>query len=202
MNRPRSQPLRWPLPATRLLLAVAVGLAGLAAAQPSTGSYWKWREANGRITVSDQPPPREIPERDILERPAPRPSVSTGARQGAAAATGAAAPGAAPARAVAGAPGREAASAPAPRSDPELEARRRAEQARAREAEQAAAAPDPQALARRRENCERARATLAAMESGQRLARLNDKGERVVLDDATRAQETRRARDVIASDCL
>ena len=30
---------------------------------------------------------------------------------------------------------------------------------------------------------------------------VNDKGEREVLDDAGRAQETQRAREVIASDC-
>jgi hypothetical protein len=33
------------------------------------------------------------------------------------------------------------------------------------------------------------------------MARVNDKGEREVLDDKARADEMRRARDVIASDC-
>ena len=39
------------------------------------------------------------------------------------------------------------------------------------------------------------------MESGQRMARMNDKGEREILDDKQRAEESRRAREVIASDC-
>jgi hypothetical protein len=33
------------------------------------------------------------------------------------------------------------------------------------------------------------------------MARINAKGEREVIDDATRADEMRRAREVIASDC-
>jgi hypothetical protein len=33
------------------------------------------------------------------------------------------------------------------------------------------------------------------------MARLNEKGERVILDDAARAQEAQRAREVIAADC-
>jgi hypothetical protein len=39
------------------------------------------------------------------------------------------------------------------------------------------------------------------MESGQRMARVNEKGEREVLDDRGRAEEMRQARSVIASDC-
>jgi len=34
-----------------------------------------------------------------------------------------------------------------------------------------------------------------------RLARVNDKGEREVLDDKQRADETKRMRDTIAADC-
>lgn len=154
---------------------------------------WKWRDASGRITVSDQPPPRDIPERDILGRPAPRAATPTPA------------PAPAPAGGAARPEAAQAAAAPssgaAARVDPDLEARRRAELAKAREASKAGAPQDPQAQARKRDNCQRARTVLATLDSGQRLARLNDKGERVVLDDAMRAQETQRAREVIASEC-
>lgn len=173
-----------------LALALAACLAGGAA---QAAGMWKWRDANGRVVVSDQPPPREIPDRDILERPA-------GRAPGTEAATGPARPPAATRPSGAG-PAAAAASAPASRIDPELETRRRAEAAKAREAAKAAPQEDPQALARKRENCERARAMLTSLDSGQRMARLNDKGERVILDDAARAQEARRAREVIASDC-
>jgi hypothetical protein len=53
----------------------------------------------------------------------------------------------------------------------------------------------------RAENCRAARSQLSTLESGQRVARTNDKGEREMLDDKGRADETRRAREVIASDC-
>jgi len=55
--------------------------------------------------------------------------------------------------------------------------------------------------AQRRENCGRARAHLASLESGHRIARTNEKGEREILDDRGRADEMRRTREVIASDC-
>ncbi len=179
-----------PLAAPALALALAACLASGAA---QAASLWKWRDANGRVTISDQPPPREIPDRDILERPAARipPADATGTANRAPAAP----------RPATASPAGAVASGPAARVDPELEARRRADAAKAREAAKAAPQEDPQAVARKRENCERARAMLATLDSGQRMARLNDKGERVILDDATRAQEARRARDVIASDC-
>lgn len=165
-------------------------IACLACSAVQAASVWKWRDANGRITVSDQPPPRDVPEADILERPGqrgPRLPTAVPPTSPRAAAPAASAPGAGEA---------------ATRVDAELQARRRAEEARAREAAKAAPAEDPQALARKRENCQRARSMLANLDSGQRMARLNDKGERVVLDDAARAQEARRAREVIASECV
>ena len=150
----------------------AVALCGPAQAQ------WKWRDANGRITASDLPPPREIPDKDILQRPSPsRVAVP-----------------AAPASASASA----AAPAARPAPDKELEARRRA----AEQQQQAKTkAEEERVAAMRAENCKRARSHLATLETGQRLARINDKGEREVLDDAARAEEAKRAREVMASDC-
>lgn len=179
------RPARSPQTTLAWVAAALACCLGCCAAQAA--GLWKWRDASGRVTVSDQPPPREVPERDILERPAARSPQS-------------ASPGVQPRPASAPAPGRTASSAGG-RTDPELEARRRAEAAKARQSGKAAAAEDPQTIARKRENCQRARSALAMLESGQRMARLNDKGERVVLDDAARAQEAQRAREVIAADC-
>ena len=71
------------------------------------------------------------------------------------------------------------------------------------EQEQSAKAKTEEArlATQRGENCQRARSQQAALEGGQRIARLNDKGEREVLDDKGRAEELRQAREVIASDC-
>ena len=90
-----------------------------------------------------------------------------------------------------------AAARPAP-VDKELEARKRAAEA---EKAAKAKAEEQRNAAVRAENCKRARQHLATMDSGQRVARINEKGEREVLDDETRAAESRRARDIIASEC-
>jgi len=168
-----------------------VALATLADPAQAQGQ-WKWRDAQGRVTVSDLPPPREVADKDILQRPAavaraPAPAVPGVAP--AAAGGGVAVPGVA-----ASAP---AAARPAP-VDKELEARKRAAEA---EKAAKAKAEEQRAAAVRAENCKRARQHLATMDSGQRVARINEKGEREVLDDDTRAAESRRAREIIASEC-
>ena len=82
--------------------------------------------------------------------------------------------------------------------DKELQARKKAAEA---EQQAKAKAEEQRNAAIRADNCARARSHLATLDSGQRLARINDKGEREVLDDEARAAEVRRAREVIASDC-
>lgn len=178
---PRAPALHRALPlGVGVLLAATVLLAWPGAAQ----AQWKWRDAQGRVTVSDLPPPREVAERDILQRPSP---VVRPAAPAASVPEGAGAPAAATA-----APAR-----PAP-VDKELEARKRAADA---EAAAKTRAEEQRNAALRAENCRRARQHLATMDSGQRVARINDKGEREVLDDEARAAESRRAREVIASEC-
>jgi Tfp pilus assembly protein FimT len=173
------KPARLPLLVTVPVLAALLALALPAQAQ------WKWRDANGRLTVSDLPPPRGTPDKDILQRPEPVVLRPPAAAASAASAADAAAAPAAPV-------------SPAAVRDPELQARRQA-------AEQQKAAQDKAAAdrvtAQRAENCQRARSHLAALESGQRIARHNAQGEQEILDDRGRAEETRAARAVIASDC-
>lgn len=53
----------------------------------------------------------------------------------------------------------------------------------------------------RAENCRRARDYQRLLDSGMRIAQLNGRGERIVLDDAARAQELQRTRTVIADSC-
>jgi hypothetical protein len=164
------------------MVCLLVVLSSLTLALPAQ-AQWKWRDGNGRVTASDLPPPREVPDKDILQRP-----VGKSARAPATAAAAASEPASAAA----------AAAASAPYVDKDLEARKRAaeqqQQAKAKAEEQRNAAV-------RADNCARARGHLGTLESGQRLARVNDKGEREIIDDKTRADEMRRAREVIASDC-
>ncbi len=167
-----------PTPASLLLRAAVLALA-LGAAATAVQAQWKWRDKNGQVNVSDRPPPMDVPEKDILARPSPETLRKP----------------AAPAPSASGPASGPGARGPLER---ELELRRRAA-----EQEQSAKgkAEEERLSAQRAENCRRARNQLAALESGQRMARFNDKGEREILDDRGRAEEMRQAREVIASDC-
>lgn len=152
---------------------LCLALVGACVALPAA-AQWKWRGANGQIQYSDLPPPPGVAEKDILSRPS------------ATASRAAAAP---------------AASAPplAPKGvDSELDAKRKkAEQEEAAKAK----AEEQRVAAAKAENCRRARDQIRTLESGMRMARVNDKGEREVLDDKMRAEEMKRARDLANSDC-
>lgn len=173
----RSRPVSLPV----LLLSAMV----LTSALPGTAlAQYKWKDARGQIHVSDRPPPREVPDKDILQRP--RAQRST---EAAAAPSAVAAPASAASAALAAA---------RPGVDAELEARRRkAEQ----EAAARARAEEQRQAALRADNCERARQQLATLGSGQRMIRITPSGERVVVDDAMRAQDMERARAAIADSC-
>lgn len=160
-----------------LLVAASTLVPGLAQAQ------WKWRDAQGQVNASDRPPPQNIPLKDILARP------NENVRRAAAPASPASAASAASAA---------AATPPRPSVERELEARKRAADA---EKLARTKAEEERLGAQRAENCQRARGHLASLESGQRIARVNDKGEREVLDDRARADEMRQARDGIAAEC-
>lgn len=157
--------------------------AALCMALVPAQAQWNWRDKDGRITVSDRPPPRDVPERDILGKPAVEARRVASVPASASAASGA--EGVVPA-------------APPSAMEREVQARKKAS-----ELEQAAKAKaeEEKLAAQRAENCRAARGHLAALESGQRIARTNEKGEREVLDDKGRADEMRRAREIVASDC-
>jgi type IV secretory pathway VirB10-like protein len=165
--------------ATLVLFSLLI-LAGTAHAQ------WKWRDANGRVTASDRPPPPGVAEKDIIQRPsgaavrAPMP------------------PPPAAASAAIGRPTDTELEARKRRADEEAAARKKAEEDRAAAAKKA---EEQRIAAAKADNCERARGTLRAIEDGGRIARTKPNGEREFLDDAQRAAEAQRARSLIASDC-
>ena len=162
---------RW----TAALLAFVIGatLALPAAAQ------WKWRDSSGRVQYSDTPPPPNVPDKDILLRP----SASTPARSGIAPAAAAPASGA---------------SGVANKGEPELEAKRKLAEQDAADKKKADEAKN---AAVRAENCARAKEQMRTLDTGMRIARTNEKGEREYLDDKARAQEVQRTRDALASEC-
>lgn len=169
----------------RWTLAVLAAALGIALALPAQ-AQWKWRDKGGQTQYSDLPPPPGTAEQDILMRPNSgqrRASVVSATSSGASAAS----------LAASGAP-----SLKPKGSEPELEAKRRAaeqEEAAKKKAEAARQA------ALRAENCSRAQGQMRSLDSGVRIARTNEKGEREVLSDAARAAESQRTREIIASDC-
>jgi hypothetical protein len=173
--------------ALRIVLIALVAASGCSGAE----AQWKWRDQRGAVQYSDVAPPQGTPEKDILERP-------RGARSAPVAA--------APAASAASASASVAAAGPVPRGiDPELEAKRRKAEIEKAEKEQkdaaARKAEEERVAVIRADNCKRATSALKSLDDGVRLSRTNDKGEREVLDDKARTEESARMRQVIAADC-
>jgi hypothetical protein len=150
-------------------------------------AQWQWTDQDGRRVFSDRPPPADVPEKNILKRPAGRAPVE-------------------PAQPVesAGEPAisplpAQAASLPKVSGvDKELAAKKKqledAELAKKRLEEE-------RILKARIENCARAKQAKATLDLGTRLVRANKAGEREVVDDAARAAESKRIQSIIDSDC-
>ena len=160
-------------------LALAVPL--LAQAQ------WQWVDKDGRRVYSDSAPPPDIPAKSILRQPGMR-APAPAAEQ----ASAASAP-------VAAVPPRAAASAPrVSGKDRDLEERRKRIQSAEIDKKKAAEQEVAESAA---ENCRRARESKNRYLSGIRMARVNEKGEREVMDEQQRTAEVQRLDTVIARDC-
>ena len=145
-------------------------------------AQWKWRDKAGVVQYSDLPPPNGTADKDVLQRP-----TTTQQRRAAAAA------------AIPASGASAAAAPPLPKGiEPELETKRRkAEQELAAKTK----AEEDKTAATRADNCARAKAYARTLDEGMRLSRTNAKGEREIIDDGNRAEEVKRAKSVIASDC-
>lgn len=152
----------------------------------SAQAQWQWLDKSGRKVYSDQPPPTDIPVKNILKQP-----------RGA---------GLAPAATATAVPTRPAnPNAPPAAAAPQLGGDDKDLLAAKKKAEteaQAKVKAEAERLANvRATNCEKARANQALMESGVRVSVTNAKGEREILDDAARAAEAGKIRVVIEANC-
>ena len=155
----------------------------------AVAAQWKWRDASGQVQYSDLPPPPYVSEKNILQKPQTNQRAAVAAPEASSAEIG---------NLPASAASVPAQVAPAKPAEPELEARRRkAEQEKVAKQK----AEEVKAAAVRADNCSRARTQLRSLDSGARIATINAKGEREVMDDKALNDETRRVRSVIASDC-
>jgi len=162
----------------RLHVWFCVGFSLWVATLPAA-AQWKWKDARGQVVISDTPPPRDIPESNVLQKPAlvvQRASTTL----------------------------TPAASAPAletvakAKVDPELEARRKKTET---EQSERVKAEEQKLAAQRADNCKRAKTYVETLESGIRLTRRNENGEQEYLDDQQRAAEMQRARQAVSTDC-
>lgn len=166
-------------PFAALLAVLAAGMLALPAE-----AQWKWKDKGGHVQYSDLPPPPGTPDQDILTRPSsPRRAAQVPAAASAASTVAVA-----------------ASAAPVGRpADPELEAKRKKAEADAAAKNKA---EQERVAGLRAENCGRAKAQLTTLDSGIRIVRANaTTGEREFLDDKQRADEAKRVKDVIATDC-
>lgn len=107
---------------------------------------------------------------------------------------------AAPAQATAGVKPGDIGKSSAPKTTSELEQdfrKRQQEQADARKKENERLAE----IKNNQENCDAARRQLAGFELGGRQSSINEKGERIFMDDAQIEQEKQRARQAVTLSC-
>lgn len=161
------------------LLIALIGLVLAASAH----AQWKWRDAKGHVQYSDMPPPPGTPDKDVLQRPtaAARNVVVVPAGQAASAASAPQPAASAPTKAE------QDASARQKQDQEKQDAKRKEDERRAADV--------------KRENCGRAQAAMRDLQSGQRITRTNEKGERIFMDDAQRNAEIERVRQVMAESC-
>jgi len=150
----------------------------LAAVSSPAAAQWMWKDESGHVIASDQPPPPGTPQSRIMKEPRARPAGVTAA--------------------PASEPDQKAPGGPKSLADRELESKQRAKDA----AEAAKKADEDAARAKAlKENCAMARGNVAALQSGGRSARFNDKGEKVYIDDADRQNEIAKQQTQVSQFC-
>jgi hypothetical protein len=161
-----------------LLLLLAMGLA---CTGTDLQAQYKWRDANGSIVYSDQPPPATVKPTQVLRAtPLPSPQAEQGAKPADAAKSAA------------------LDKAPAATSERDADPARKNRDRQDAERKQREAADQAARLAKA---CEEARAELRNLESGMRMARVNAAGEREFLSDEDRSARTAQVRKDMQESC-
>ncbi|MCL2644745.1 MAG: DUF4124 domain-containing protein [Betaproteobacteria bacterium] len=160
---------------------------GLAIALSASAEIYQWKDKDGKMHFSDRPPPNQPSIQTQKPKQAQQP-VTAPAQDEDDAEEG----GDKPKKAVATTPAPAQEKSKAEQSDEEARKRRAAAEAREKAEKDADRAA---------QNCERARTQYAALNSGQRISRLTETGERRFLNDEERAAETERTRELMEAFC-
>ncbi len=173
---------------TSHLAALALGLA-IACPGAAFAQAYKWRDEKGGIVFSDTPPPPNIPRANILQGPKGKfvPAPASAAGSGA------------PASGSPAVSAKAEASAPKSTVEREVDYKKRQIEAQKKTKEEGEKSAQEQ---QRQAHCDSLRQNLMALDSGQRIARTDSKGERYFVDDEQRAKDAAKARqDMAASKC-
>jgi type IV secretory pathway VirB10-like protein len=171
--------MKSPPAAISVLRRVCAALV-LGSACGAVGAQWVWLDGANRKVFSDTPPPPTVPQKNILRQPGVRDSGATPA-----------APPVAPA-------GTAGAKAPAPQQNAELEKRKK--ELEAKEADKKKA-DDERVAKGKADTCERAKRSLAQLDSGVRMRTTNAQGESVYMEEKDIAAERARVQAVVNADC-
>jgi hypothetical protein len=163
---------RIPASEDNVMLRLTLAALAFALAAPAQAQMYKWVDSTGRVQYSDRPPAAGTKAEQVTKS-----NVSAVGSQSPSASS------------------KEGAKTPA-----DLEAdfrKRQVDRAEAEKKQQQAAAEQKQ----NKESCDAARRNLAALQSGQRMARYDAKGEISYMEDADRAREMARAQKQVQDYC-
>jgi len=157
----------------KLALVFALGIASTAAIVTAHAQTYQWKDNNGRTVISDTPPSgvAKAP-RTIGGLPA---TVEESAK-----------------------PAEKLADAPKSTAEKDIEFRKRQQESKEKTEK---LAKEQAAATEKRENCDRARRNLVALESSQPMVSIDESGERKIMDTSLRDQEMERARRFMAESC-
>jgi len=168
-------------PNTLLLLLTASLISVSASAQ------WQWIDKDGRKVFSDRAPPTDVPAKAILKRPGQTSATAPVVQD----LTNNADPATASKLAAVSAPAVSA-------LDKELAERKK----KAELADLAAKKAEVDRFNKAKADaCERAKLAQIGMNSGIRISRVNKQGENEILDDAARADESKRIQAAVQAHC-
>lgn len=165
----------------RLASVAATAVLWLGAAGPAAAQH-QWRDTQGRMVFSDQPPPAAVSADRIVRSAAPTVAAPTAAGTAALA----------PLKAAA------AAAALPSLSDRDLAWRKRMAESEEQEKKAAEATSRKLALV---QACDDIKGTIRSLESGQRVTRVTASGEREFIADAERLQRLAAARKSAGERC-
>nr|MBL8410435.1 DUF4124 domain-containing protein [Dechloromonas sp.] len=155
----------------RTALILALAIASMTTAHAQT---YQWKDSSGRTVISDTPPPGQA-AKSARAIGGNEPSVVKEEK-----------------------PQEKAADAPKTAAEKDLDFKKRQQESREKAEKEA---KEQKVAADKRDNCERARRNLTALENEFRIVMPNEKGERELIDNTRREQEMQRARQIMADSC-